>query len=594
MVELSKNSISKVIKAGKAEQIFNPPLVLRLVGFQKVANKASGVVNYIAEVSDGFVKKAALIHPDYYSIFDEGRIQLKSIIEVSSIGVRNTGNSSMLVLREFWVYKEDKAYEFPVEENAEAEAEEQHEEAPSNGHSAKNGKETPVHQEQAAPASIPQNLTSTPADLGVTAIGSLTPKDKKYTILGRVSQIGKIIEYSNAKGKGKLFSFTIIDQSGEIRATCFHTEVDKFFDSVKLDKVYHLSGAKVVPARKEYTNLEHDFELTFSSLTNLIPADEYDSKIPKHYYNFKTIEEIQKLENGATADVVAIVNRAFDPSYITTKDGNEVEKCDIELVDSTGKTIKVTLWDHHAGAHIFEGYPVIACKGLKVRTYKEKNSLSASKSSTIELNPESKETYDLKEWYSSPGRVIESSSGPKKPYVNPRTIITELGDIKGIELDKDAKPKYLNVAGNICYIPTKSMYYPSCQNEGCNKKVANTENDEWHCPTCDETFEAPNYRYILNAKIEDRTDELWVTLFDEMATEIFQKTANDLNDIVESDTDLLNQALEEIYQQDYLFKVVVKSETYQGETRTKAVLQSATPLEDVDQAAEVLAQMNLY
>lgn len=41
--------------------------------------------------------------------------------------------------------------------------------------------------------------------------------------------------------------------------------------------------------------------------------------------------------------------------------------------------------------------------------------------------------------YSSPGRVIESSSGPKKPYVNPRTIITELSDIKGLELDKDAK-----------------------------------------------------------------------------------------------------------------------------------------------------------
>jgi replication factor A1 len=78
------------------------------------------------------------------------------------------------------------------------------------------------------------------------------------------------------------------------------------------------------------------------------------------------------------------------------------------------------------------------------------------------------------------------------------------------------------------------MYYPSCQNEGCNKKVTNTENDEWYCPTCDETFEVPNYRYILNAKIEDRTDELWVTLFDEMATEIFQKTANDLNDIVVS------------------------------------------------------------
>jgi hypothetical protein len=53
----------------------------------------------------------------------------------------------MLVLREFWVYKEDRAYEFPVEENVEDE--EQHEEAPSNDQSAKNGNETPVHQEQA-------------------------------------------------------------------------------------------------------------------------------------------------------------------------------------------------------------------------------------------------------------------------------------------------------------------------------------------------------------------------------------------------------------------------------------------------------------
>lgn len=43
--------------------------------------------------------------------------------------------------------------------------------------------------------------------------------------------------WSNSRGEGKLFSLTLLDESGEIRATAFKDEVDKFYDMIELNKV---------------------------------------------------------------------------------------------------------------------------------------------------------------------------------------------------------------------------------------------------------------------------------------------------------------------------------------------------------------------
>ena len=49
-------------------------------------------------------------------------------------------------------------------------------------------------------------------------------------------------EWTNAKGSGKLFSFTVTDDSCDIRITAFNDEVDKFFNLVEANKVrIHLS-----------------------------------------------------------------------------------------------------------------------------------------------------------------------------------------------------------------------------------------------------------------------------------------------------------------------------------------------------------------
>ena len=40
--------------------------------------------------------------------------------------------------------------------------------------------------------------------------------------------------WSNAKGEGKLFSMDLCDDSGEIRATAFKNECDKFYDMIQV------------------------------------------------------------------------------------------------------------------------------------------------------------------------------------------------------------------------------------------------------------------------------------------------------------------------------------------------------------------------
>jgi replication factor A1 len=52
-----------------------------------------------------------------------------------------------------------------------------------------------------------------------------------------VSQKSNIRTWSNARGEGTLFSVSLLDDSGEIKATAFKEEVNKFYDLLEVGKV---------------------------------------------------------------------------------------------------------------------------------------------------------------------------------------------------------------------------------------------------------------------------------------------------------------------------------------------------------------------
>ena len=68
-------------------------------------------------------------------------------------------------------------------------------------------------------------------------IASLTPYQNKWTIKARVTNKSDIRRWSNSRGEGHLFSMDLLDGSGEIRATAFKEQCDKYYNMIEVGKV---------------------------------------------------------------------------------------------------------------------------------------------------------------------------------------------------------------------------------------------------------------------------------------------------------------------------------------------------------------------
>lgn len=100
-------------------------------------------------------------------------------------------------------------------------------------------------------------------------IEGLSPYQNNWTIKARVTQKSDIKTWSNARGEGKLFNVTLMDDSGEIRATGFNLAVDELYPKLEEGKVYYISKARVNLAKKKFSNVNNDYELSFERNTEV-------------------------------------------------------------------------------------------------------------------------------------------------------------------------------------------------------------------------------------------------------------------------------------------------------------------------------------
>lgn len=131
----------------------------------------------------------------------------------------------------------------------------------SNGFYGSKLPDTPAQQSNRAQ---PMRGPSASAHATIYPIEAISPYSNKWTIKARCTSKSNIKTWHNKNGEGKLFSVNLLDDSGEIRATGFNDQCDMLYDLFQEGSVYYISSpCRVQIAKKQFTNLNNDYELTF-------------------------------------------------------------------------------------------------------------------------------------------------------------------------------------------------------------------------------------------------------------------------------------------------------------------------------------------
>ncbi|XP_015076511.1 replication protein A 70 kDa DNA-binding subunit A [Solanum pennellii] len=433
----------------------------------------------------------------------------------------------------------------------------------------------------------------------IIPIAALNPYQGRWAIKARVTAKGDLRRYNNSRGDGKVFSFDLLDSDGgEIRVTCFNAVVDRFYDKIEAGKVYMISKGSLKPAQKNFNHLKNEWEIFLETTSTVDLCPDEDASIPRQQFSFRPICEIESAENNSIIDVIGIVT-AVNPSVpILRKNGTETQRRILNLKDLSGRSVELTLWGdfcNREGQNLQElaeagVSPVLAVKAAKVSDFTGK-SIGTISSTHLFINPDSAEAQTLREWFDQGGKDIasQSISRDNMPVGSKNEIRKTVFQIKDEGLGRSDKPDWVTVKATITFIKTDTFCYTACPlmigDRQCNKKVTRSENSRWQCDRCNQEFEECDYRYLLQAQIQDHTGLTWVTTFQESGEEILGCPAKELYMMKyeEADDTRFSEIIRNCLFTQFLFRLKIKEEFYGDEQRVKITVVKA---EKVNHSAE--------
>ncbi|RHZ81738.1 hypothetical protein Glove_117g547 [Diversispora epigaea] len=436
------------------------------------------------------------------------------------------------------------------------------------------------------------------ADEGVFPISYLSPYHNKWKIKGFVGSKSEIKRWKNTRGEGKLFNVTLLDNSGEIRATAFNQQVDDFFNVLQEGKLFYISKAKINVAKKQYSSVKNDYEITLESGTQIVPCSD-DDPMNMLKFDFVLISDLMKHEKDSTIDIIGIVKSADDLQSITTKATQKlINKRELTVVDQSGYMVKITLWGQQAENFTMNDNSVVVCKNVKVGDYQGR-SLSVFSGTTLLYNPDIHEAKELRDWYQTidENQEFNSFSGMGGGYIAMQEKIENrktIEQVKSENLGSGEKVDYFSSVAYVIFIKKENNYYPACANAGCNKKVSDENRDDgWYCEKCGRTFSEPNYRYIASISVADYTDSAWFQCFNDAAEIILGISANDLRQLKGDDDSAHDAIFEKAYFKPYIFRCRAKIENYNDISRVRYTVANISPVDYITQSNEMLRNIKI-
>lgn len=424
-------------------------------------------------------------------------------------------------------------------------------------------------------------------------INSLSPYQNKWTIRARVVYKAPVRTWSNQRGEGKLFSMDLIDESGEIRATAFNTECDKFFDMIEVNKVYFITRGVIKTANKKFSNLNNDYELTLSSDSQIFPCHDFDdTQMPALKFNFVPLSQVKNVDVDGIVDVIGVCQTAGDVVNLVSKTTRkELKKRDVTIVDQSLSSVTMTLWDTQAEEFDGSLQPVIAIKGSRIREFMGSKSLSLLGSTVMQINPDIDEAHRLRGWYDSLPSNTEFNSISARSEVGANSQFLSIKGAQLAQLGNGDKADYYSMYSHLIFVKSESALYKACPKPDCQKKVVDRNDGTYRCEKCNDETENFKYRLMLQAQLSDMTGNQWVTMFQEAAESLLGTTSSDLGRLLEEAKEDYSDVFQRQMFKLFEFRARAKMETYNNETRLKVSIVNIKPIDYKVASSKLIADI---
>ncbi|PIL24266.1 replication protein A [Ganoderma sinense ZZ0214-1] len=383
-----------------------------------------------------------------------------------------------------------------------------------------------------------------------------------------------------------------MDESGEIRATAFNAAAVDFYDRLQDGKVYLISKAKVGLAKKKFSNVNNEYELTLERNTEVEEcADATD--VPAMKFNFVSIGNLQDVAKDSTIDVIGVVKEVGELSSITSKATSKViPKRELTIVDRSGFSVRLTLWGKQAEQYDSTDQPVIAFKGAKVGDFQGR-SLSMMSSSTMHVDPDIPEAHALRGWYDAApsDQKFQSHTGSMPSgggVAFDRAEIRNLNDVKVSELGMYDKPDYFSARATVMHIKSDNISYPACPTQGC---VSDYSGQAWFQGFNDvgQLLFGMSADELVDIKVREASPELDRSA--SISTSIGDVTRGHQR-AQERDDVRYNQVMERTIGTTYNFACRARQDTYNDQTRVRYGISRIMPL-NYREEAKYLANLLL-
>jgi len=424
----------------------------------------------------------------------------------------------------------------------------------------------------------------------ICPISQITPYQNRWAIRGRVTNKSGIRSWSNVKGEGTLFSFTLQDESGDIKVTAFKNECDKFYEMVEVGKVYFLTKALVKIANKKFSDCNHDYELTLTSDSILERGNEHDDHCPQIDYKFVKIADLVTVPSNTTVDVIGVCRDVGELSTTMSRaQQRELRKRDISLVDDSEVEIKLTLWNEQATAFTGQEGSTVLLKKARVSEFNGKT-LTTGLSTMVQVDPDTPIANGLKGWYNRRGTSLrptkltaaaapgEVSEFHNLNYVTKESILTSPNQSMAATFNA-----FITQMG-------KASIYMACP-DGCKKKLIEMNNGFYKCDKCNKETTQPEPRVILSFCISDCTGSLWVSAFHEEVERLLGIDAQQLANLKDQNQEEFEELISSLNFKSFNFRLRAKLDHFKEEMKIRSNIISINSINIISYCNKLIEQI---